>query len=307
MSNLVSTIIDADDLIYMADIKEYCSFKLSARLEYLVLPKNQQSFMKYLFQLDNCGIGYKILGNMTNVVPVQNIIRGVYISTRFIDEPCQIFGTRVIVNAGTSLAKLCNICKDNSLSGLEGLFGIPASVGGAIFNNAGAYGSSISDHLESVLVYDHSKVVNIDAKELHFDYRKSDFQGNGQIILSATFNLAHENIGAISEKMQTILKTRCASQPKGASAGSIFKKCDGVSAGYYIDNAGLKGTKCGGAIISEKHANFIINENNASFNDVCTLIKIVQDKVKEKYNILLEREVEFLGERNESFSRLSYT
>lgn len=302
MSNLVSTIINPDDLIYMADIKDYCSFKLSARLEYLVLPKSQQDLLEYLFKLDNCGIRYKVLGNMTNIVPINNVISGVYISTRFINESPKVFGTRVIANAGTSISTLCNFCKDSSLGGLEGLFGIPASVGGAIFNNAGANGTEISDYLESVLVYDNLKVFNMSAKELHFGYRTSDFQQKKQIILSATFNLYKSSSNLVAEKMQQVLNLRLNTQPKGASAGSIFKKYNNVSAGYYIDNAGLKGTTIGGAKISEKHANFIINENNAKYQDVCKLINFAQEKVKEKYNITLEREVEFLGENNESIS-----
>ena len=299
---LVSTIVGADDLLYMASAKNFCSLKAGGNFEYLVLPQSLDCLTKYLQEFKENDIKFKILGNMTNVVPTDSTMKGVFVCTKKIAEPVKVFGSRIVVACGIPLAKLCVVAKDNNLSGVEGLFGIPGTVGGAIFGNAGAFGYQIKDCLESVLVYADGKIFSRDAKTLQFDYRFSEFKKNNQIILSATFMLHNKDKHDIMATMDSLTKKRQTSQPNMPSVGSVFKKSQETPAGLLIENAGLKGMICQNMQISTKHANFIVNLGDGTCDGYKQLVKLTQEKVFEKYSIKLEREVEYIGEKNESHS-----
>ena len=307
MNILLSSIVKEEDIIYMANAAKYCSLKLGGNFEYLVLPKSIDDFICYIINLQHSNINFKVLGNMTNIVPRDGIIKGVFISTKQIQSGIRVFQNRIIADCGTMLAAVCVSAKEHSLSGMEGLFGIPATVGGAIYNNAGAFGTEISNILESVLICKNGKIKSVDAKDIKFDYRFSQFQQDKSIILSATFLLSDGNKQDIWQKMQENMQKRKNSQPGLPSAGSVFKKYNNISAGYYIDRAGLKGLSCGDAKISNIHANFIVNNVEATFKDFDYLASIIEQKVYEKFGILLQKEVEYLGENDESTSRLSHT
>ena len=307
MNRTLCSIIKRGDLLMCADAKKYCTFKVGGVIEYLVCPKTVNDLCSYLITLKEQGIKYKVLGNMSNVLPADGINGGVYITTRFIQEKPNVIENKITVNSGFPLTALCYFAANNGLSGLENLSGIPATVGGAIYNNAGAFDASIADYLESVLVFSCGKLVTISVKDAEFGYRSSVFQKTNQIILSATFKLNKADKLIVESKTKDTIQTRHKMHPLEPSAGSVFKKYCGVGAGYYIDQAGLKGTTCGGAKISEKHANFIVNMNNATSEDVKSLINLAKETVKAKFNIVLEREIEFLGENYGDEGRLSYT
>jgi len=182
---------------------------------------------------------------------------------------------------------------------MENLFGIPETVGGAIFNNAGAFGTEISDVLESTLVLDGNEMKSVSAKDLGFGYRKSNLKNNKQIVLSATFMLHSGSKDDIMTTMRECAQKRLQTQPQVKSAGSVFKRNELAPAGLLIDKCGLKGKTCGGAQISTKHVNFIINWGNSTSKDYKNLVELAKNEVYKKFGATLEREVEYWGENNE--------
>lgn len=292
-------LINPQDIIKHANAKQHCTFKVGGELEYLVCPKTLNSFCKYLSILSANKVAYKVVGNMSNILPDDGLNKGVYITTKYITEPPKVFGNTVNVVCGFMLPALCKITAMNGLSGLECLAGIPATIGGAVVNNAGAFGQSISDTLESVLVYKNGKVNNLQACQLQMGYRTSRFKQSKEIVLSATFKLSSETPAKVQQQMLQTIQKRQSLQPQLPSAGSVFKKHQNTSAGQLIDNAKLKGATIGGAQVSTKHAGFIVNVGNATCTDVKQLITMVETIIKKQFNINLTREIEFLGEVNE--------
>lgn len=197
----------------------------------------------------------------------------------------------VYAYAGVPLPALSRFCEANSLDGLAWACGIPGSVGGAIKLNAGAFGNSISDHIGYVEVLENGKILKLSKDELDFKYRNSNIDS---VVVGAEFDLQRtdEDLSLLRKKYFSI---RRASQPRGFSCGSVFKNAD-KPAGWYIEQAGLKGLVQGGAIISEKHANFIINTGFASSRDIYTLIRTIKAEVKSKFGVSLQEEVIYLGE-----------
>lgn len=198
--------------------------------------------------------------------------------------------------AGTSVASLCKFACDNSLSGLEFAFGIPGTVGGAVYMNAGAYGGEIKDVFLSCEAVDKSgKTVVVDNNAADFGYRSSAFTDGGLCVTSVSFKLNKGNKADIKAKMEELLKRRKDKQPlEYPSAGSTFKRPAGNYASALIDRCGLRGFSIGGAQVSEKHCGFVINKNNASFDDVLRLIEYIKKTVYEKTGYTLECEVKIL-------------
>lgn len=204
-------------------------------------------------------------------------------------------GTTVYAEGGVSLAMLASFAAGLSLTGLEWASSIPGTVGGALIMNAGAFGGDMASKVRQVEVASQGTRQRLTAEQCGFRYRGS-LLGNFGAILSATFTLERgkkDDIVALT-RMQTEYRKR--TQPFGKSAGSVFKRVDGVSAGYYIEKVGLKGERRGGAIISKKHANFIVNDGNASFYDVVELIRLCEREVYDKFGIRLEREIIVMGD-----------
>ena len=199
--------------------------------------------------------------------------------------------------AGLSLASMCRDAENNSLSGLEFAWGIPGSVGGAAFMNAGAYGGEMKDVIYSVTHIDNQgKVGTIKGSALNFGYRTSVYKENGYTIIGVTLKLKLDNKNNIRNKMDDFMQRRKDKQPiEYPSAGSVFKRPEGNYAGTLIEKCGLKGKTIGGAQVSEKHAGFIINIGNATQKDVTDLIKFIQQTVKAKTGYDLEREIIFLN------------
>ncbi len=292
---------------YLENASDHCSFKLGGKLEYLICPKTTAELCECLKVLTNNLIPFKVIGNMSNILPGDGINRGVFLTTKYIVEKIALHGTRVTVSSGTCLSEVCRYAVEHSLSGLERLIGIPGTIGGAVFNNAGAFGQSISDTLESLLVFINGKLVSKPAGFADLSYRHSAFKNNGAIIISATFNLKPLQMQTIKQSMKEAALKRISTQPQAPSAGSVFKKHTEGAAGMLIQNAGLKGTIYKGAQISDIHANFIINLGTASAESVKYLVNLAQSEVYKKFNIKLEREIEYLGETYECTSRLPYS
>ena len=236
-----------------------------------------------------------VIGNGSNLLVSDAGFDGVVL--RLAPRETVIDGVTVRAAAGTSLTKLCNDVCDAGLSGLEFAFGIPGTVGGAVFMNAGAYGGQLSDVLTRVTaVTPTGEVVTLEASELALGYRHSVFMENGYTVLEAEFRLTPAETGAIRAAMTDYMTRRRDKQPlEYPSAGSFFKRPEGHFAGALIEQCGLKGFTVGGAAVSEKHAGFVINLGGATCADVLALGDAVSKQVKERFGVELEREVQLIG------------
>jgi len=240
-------------------------------------------------------IKHKIIGNGTNILVSDLGFNGIIIDCKRIND---IFLKKDSVRAmsGASLEKLVKFALDHKLTGLESMSGIPATVGGAIVMNAGAFGHNISDRLNSVEVLKDGKIVKYDKSECAFGYRTSRFLGKKEVIVSATFSLTEAEREIIIASVETYKELRRAMHPTGRSCGSVFRNPKNRSAGMLIECAGLKGYRVGGAKVSEKHANFILAEKGAKSSDVYALAQIVKNTVANVYRIELKEEIEYLGD-----------
>lgn len=271
-------------------IKDFTTYKLSGKMKDVYCP----SSVNELKELLESNMKYKILGNGSNLI-ISESYDGVFIKLNEFNDI--IFNkNEVKVGCGYVLSKLSLECARKGLSGLEFACGIPGSVGGAIYMNAGAYGSNISDVLKSVTVLDDSLNIKIlDASELNFEYRNSLFKNDNYIILDGTFVLRKKKSDLILKDINEIMESRRRKQPlEYPSAGSVFRNLEGYSAGRLVQKANLQGEHVGDAYVSEKHANFIVNKGHASAEDVIKLIDIVKNKVKKEYNVDLSLEQEII-------------
>ena len=219
-------------------------------------------------------------------------------------ENIEIKDKVVTVSAGVMLPKFCEKLRRYNLSGIEGLIGIPATVGGAIINNAGAYGYSISDRLVKIKVFYAGKIFYLMKNEIKFFYHHSNLYGF--VILEATFLFEFKNEYDIINLSNNFNYLRGKTQPTGLSLGSVFKKVYDKSAGFYIERSGLKGFRVGGIVVSSKHSNFFINDKNGTVSDFLHLISIVKNCVENQFGVSLIPEIEKVGEFNETYSRLPY-
>ena len=239
-----------------------------------------------------------IMGNGTNLLVDDSGIPGAVFKIN--GGKCEVSGDCICVDAGVSIATLARKAKDNSLSGLECAYGIPGTVGGAVVMNAGAYGFEIKDVLvESTYLDENGIVKTLGTDEHNFGYRTSFFKEHPKcIVLSAKIKLIRGNKEEIEGKMNDILARRREKQPlEFPSAGSVFKRPEGYFTGALIEQSGLKGYSIGGAQVSEKHAGFIINKDNATGKDVKELIEYIKETVFENYGVELEREVLYAPSR----------
>lgn len=277
-----------------AEIKKYTTYKLEGTVSEIYIPSDVLELKNLLAELKNKNIRYKILGNGSNLI-VSSKYDGVLIKLKNFDT-LNIDGNTVKVGAGYMLPKLALKCAENGLSGLEFAYGIPATIGGAVYQNAGAYGFSIDKVIKDVTILDANyEIITLSKAELKFGYRDSIFKHKNFICLEVTLELRKGNSEDILEKMKENLKHRKENQPlEYPSAGSVFRNPIGYSAGKLIEEAGCKGAQVGDAMVSYKHANFIVNTGKATAEDVLELIKLVQKKVEDKTGILLETEQEYL-------------
>ncbi len=273
--------------------KELTTMKAEATIKIVFYPKNEKELVFIYNYLAVNNIKFIVIGNGSNVIFTKKASEMVVISTKKLKNKITRRDNVVSINCSTPLAVIFRYALKNSLSGFERLAAIPGNLGGAIFMNASAFGSSIFDYLTNVKVLKNGKIQNIKKEKLSLCYRDSGL--SGCLILSAKFRLPKKDKCEIEKEFYKYQYLRHVKQPKGLSSGSIFKNPPLLSAGKLIEECGLKGLQIGGGKISEKHANFIINLGDATADDILKLISLVKSKVYEKYKIRLVEEVKLLA------------
>jgi UDP-N-acetylmuramate dehydrogenase len=283
-------------------MSECTSFRVGGPVDYLGFPADLEALQKILKWCRQEKVAYFILGNGTNLLVKDGGIRGMAISlSRGFREGTELErspkGSLIFIEAGEPLGKLLEFSCERNLTGLEWAAGIPGTVGGALFMNAGAFGGEMKDGLQSLRLMDgEGNVLEKGREELSFSYRSLELK-KGWVILGGTFKLKAGNGQAIRSKMEEFLQKRMAKQPLNLpSAGSVFKNPSRVAAGKLIEEVGLKGTRIRDAQISEKHANFIVNLGQARSRDILTLAEWVREKVFQEKGIRLEMEIQVVGE-----------
>lgn len=279
-------------------LKKYTTYRCGGTARCVVYPKNVDALGDLLKILNTEKIKYKIIGNGSNLLFSDNLYDGVLIKLNEFDDIEFFSKNKIRVGAGYSLIKLSLGAAKKGLTGLEFASGIPGTVGGAIYMNAGAYKSDMGYIVESVKVLTPEyKIISLENKELDFHYRSSFFQKHkGYICLEVILKLNVGKREAIEEVIRERRKRRIESQPlEYPSAGSVFRNPEGNFAGKLIEDAGLKGTTHGGAMISDKHANFVVNYKKATASDIKYLIDEAHDKVLKEFGIDLHCEQEFVN------------
>ena len=282
-----------------APMKKYTSFKCGGNASVLVIPDCVDSLKKIIDFCNSQNTKPLIIGNGSNLLVTDNGINGVVIKIGSDISKIELLDeTTIRCEAGASLKSLCMFALENSLSGLEFAYGIPGTLGGAVYMNAGAYGGEMKDVLVSTTHIDlDGNIGELFQEDLNLRYRGSAYTDNNYTIVSAVMKLKKADKKDIKEAMDDKLQKRKEKQPlEYGSAGSTFKRPTGYFAGALIEESGLKGYTVGGAQVSEKHAGFVINKNNATATDIINLIRDVQKIVFEKHGVMLETEVKIIGE-----------
>lgn len=275
---------------------EHTSFKIGGKADIFIMPASTDVLGKIIALLNNEKIPYFILGKGSNLLVSDKGIEGAVISLSRLDA-IEVSGDEITAGAGASLMAVCIAARNAGLSGLEFAYGIPASVGGAMFMNAGAYGGEMADVVKSAEYVDiEGNTETIPKEDMDLGYRKSIFKKGGKIVTSVTFKLTKGDQKEIRSSMDDFMGRRRSKQPlEYPSAGSTFKRPEGYFAGALIEKNNLKGVTVGGAQVSEKHAGFVINCGNATCEDVKMLMKKVQETVLKNDGVMLEPEVIFVG------------
>ena len=283
-------------VIFDPKMSNYTTYKVGGNALAIVYPDNLNDLIKLLRFLKENNIKHKVLGNGSNLIFSDETYEGVLIKlTEF--NNLEIDDTVITVGAGYNLPKLCMKVAKLGLAGLEFAAGIPGTVGGAVFMNAGAYKSDMGYIISEVKVIDENlNIKTLYNKDLDFHYRSSYLQRHKDLIcIEAKIVLRKGDAKAIMDVIADRKQRRLLTQPlEYPSAGSVFRNPENDYAGRLIEELGYKGKNIGGAYVSEKHANFIINKGNAKASDVRNLINEIKEKVKEKYNIDLIVEQEFV-------------
>ena len=278
-------------------MKNYTSFKVGGPAELFLSPEDAGQTAKLVRFCEKEEIPVFVLGKGSNLLVSDRGIKGAVIYTgkqcgiSLVDE------NTVRAQSGASLAQLCTFALENSLSGLEFAYGIPGTVGGAVFMNAGAYGGEMKDVLlNSEYVSTDGTSGELDNEAMELSYRHSAYENSNLVITAASVRLAPADRNEIKSTMNDILARRKEKQPlEYPSAGSTFKRPEGNFAGALIEQCGLKGVSVGGAQVSEKHAGFIINRGGATAADILSLIKHVQARIKAQTGVSLETEIRLIG------------
>lgn len=277
-------------------LSELTTFRIGGPSDYAVYPSSVQQMAALIAHLKKEQIRFFVLGRGSDILAKDEGYRGVIVlSADMKDLSCDDQG-RITAGAGCSMASVANLALKNSLAGLEFLHGIPGSMGGGIFMNAGAYGSEIGTFVTSVTWVDAEGKIHVsDRESMEFSYRHSYFTHNFGVVCQATLQCQRGDYDSILTLMRDLDRRRREKQPlEYPSAGSTFKRPEGYFAGKLIEDCGLKGFTVGGACVSEKHAGFVINKQGATERDVRRLIDAVTEIVKEKTGVALEPEVRFL-------------
>ncbi|MCT6857085.1 MAG: UDP-N-acetylmuramate dehydrogenase [Bombilactobacillus mellis] len=278
-------------------LSRYTYTKTGGPADYLAFPTTRQELKDLLVRARKQKMPVTTLGNSSNLIIKDGGIRGLVIMLPEFNK-IEVKQQQITAEAGAAIIAVTKAASKASLTGLEFAAGIPGSVGGAIFMNAGAYGGEIANVVSSIdEILPDGREVQISGSDLHFGYRHSVVQENHGIVVAATFNLEAGQQPQIQNKMDELNALRRSKQPlEYPSCGSVFKRPQGHFTGPLIIKAGLQGKSIGGAQVSNKHAGFIINTGNATATDYLQLIQLIQKTVKEKFAVQLETEVRIIGE-----------
>ena len=295
--NELIKIIDKSRVLKNESLKDHTWFKIGGEAKILIKVKTVNEIIESIDLISKNNIDYYILGNGTNILIPDEGIDGIIIKLSKDFNQYRIECNKVYAQAGILLSKLSKKIAKKSLKGFEFASGIPGTVGGAIFMNAGAYGGEMKDIVKYVNVLDNKgNILRLYNEDLNFGYRQSIVKEKDYIVLSVCFELSFGDKDKIYKKIKELDRKRILKQPiKMPSAGSTFKRPPGHYAGKLIDDSGLRGFRYKDAQVSEKHCGFVVNRGNATCKDVLTLINMVKKIVRDKYDVNLEREVRILG------------
>lgn len=287
-------------IIFNEPMKNHTSFKIGGSADYFINVKTIQELKDALEYAKLKNLPFFIIGNGSNLLVTDKGIRGLVIKVNIQNIEIINFKDYVEVNVGAGnrlMAFAIELMKKN-ISGMEELSGIPGTIGGAVYMNAGAYGKEMKDLIISTICMNvKGEVFELSNSEQEFSYRSSIFQKKDYIVIGAKLKLKYGIKEEIKNKMDELLKQRKEKQPiELPSAGSSFKRQEGVITAKLIDECGLKGYQIGGAMISKKHAGFIVNFNNATAKDILQLAEYVKEQVYKKFKIRIEEEIKIIGE-----------
>ncbi len=287
----------SNNVLFNEPMKKHTTFKIGGNADVFITPKSADEIKKTVSLCKEFNVPYYIIGNGSNILVGDKGFRGVIVQIFKNLSGVNICDNTIKAQSGAFLSAVSKMAFENKLSGLEFASGIPGTVGGGICMNAGAYGGEIKDVVRKVTVLKDNKIVEISKDEACFEYRNSRILKENMIVIEAEIVLEKGNADEIKEKMITFNKLRNEKQPLNfPSAGSTFKRPKGYFAGKLIMDSGLSGYSVGGACISEKHCGFVINKQDATAKDVITLIENVKNIVNDKFGVILEPEIRFIGE-----------
>lgn len=287
---------------------EHNSIKIGGKAKIFALPDNLDQFVFLLNLAEKNKTKYQILGKGTNTLFCDNGFDGIVICTKNL-KSYQIFDDGIFAECGLGLFDLGNICAKNSLSGIEFCYGIPGSVGGAMVTNSGAFENQIGNFVEFVKIYENGKIYKLSQSDMKFSYRSSILENTKKVVLGTKFKLEKKEKDQIENLQKNYFSKKVQTQPYGKlSLGSVFKRnLDFPPVSKLIDELGLKGYKIGDAMVSTKHAGFLINYANATCKDFLLLVQYIQQKIFESYGFVPELEIKIAGDIDASFWRLSHT
>jgi len=290
-------ILAQNDVTINKELYTHTYTRLGGTADFFVTPNNFSEVQQVVQFAKAESIPFTLLGNGSNLIIKDGGIRGIVMSLKNLAK-ITTTDTTIVAESGARIIDVSRVALQEHLTGLEFACGIPGSVGGALYMNAGAYGGEIKDVLHSTTVVDKDGEIKVLlAEQLDLSYRTSNIPTNNYIVLDATFHLQPGNYQAIKAIMDDLTYKRESKQPlEYPSCGSVFKRPPGYYAGKLIQDSGLQGARVGGAEVYLKHAGFIINRNGATAKDYIELIHHVQKTVKENFGVTLEREVRIIGE-----------
>ncbi|MDD5433642.1 MAG: UDP-N-acetylmuramate dehydrogenase [Candidatus Pacebacteria bacterium] len=285
-------------------LKDYTTFKIGGKAKYFFQAKSKEEIIEAIKWAQQKQLPFFILGGGSNVLISDKTYNGLVIQAKSQKSKVKIESQNLKViefEAGVSLGKVVGIAQQEGLTGMEWALGIPGTVGGAVYGNAGAFEQSMANVVEEVEAVDIEnfkfKILSFKQEECKFGYRSSMFKQNKNlIILSVKIKLPIGNKAEIEKKMQDFFKIKKQTQPlEFFSIGSIFKNGENYKAAELIEQAGLKGKRVGGVEVSQKHSNFIVNNSRGKAKDVIKLVGIIKKQVKKKFNVELQEEIQYLG------------
>ena len=293
---LLGEFYNEEDITVDSPMSEHIYFRVGGPADILVTPVNEEQVVNTLKLCREYNVPYFILGNGSNILVKDGGISGVVIKFNKLNK-ITTEGNCVTAQSGALLKDVSNAALENNLRGFEFACGIPGSIGGAVFMNAGAYDGEMAHVIKSARVIDENcNIKNLTKEELELGYRSSIVMKKGYVVIEATVELESGEYASIKDKIDDLTNRRESKQPlEYPSAGSTFKRPEGYFAGKLIQDSGLKGFSIGGAAVSEKHSGFVINKGGATAKDVLDVIAHVQKTVKENFDVELHTEVRIIG------------